>query len=176
MKHRQYDIVIAGGGASGIVAAMCAKKAAPALKIIIIEKKDSLGRKLRATGNGRCNLSNIQSKDYQETLAFFETWGIRCRIDHEGRIYPFNESAADFLAVLTTWIKQLKIEVVLNSTIKEIEQSKNGYILKTEDTIFHTKKVLMAMGGKAGPAFGSTGEGLTFARNLGHTIIRLFQF
>lgn len=87
------DICIIGGGAAGMTAAICAKEANPPLDVLLLEKKNQLGKKLLATGNGKCNLSNQACDGCGETLDFFGRLGLLTRTDSAGRIYPYTEEA-----------------------------------------------------------------------------------
>ncbi|MBQ1958841.1 MAG: NAD(P)/FAD-dependent oxidoreductase, partial [Firmicutes bacterium] len=82
-----YDIAIIGGGASGLAAAITAKRNAPSMSVAIFEKKEATGKKLSATGNGRCNLSNIKCEFIDQVIDFFMSVGISVRKDEEGRMY-----------------------------------------------------------------------------------------
>lgn len=103
----KFDIVIAGGGAAGLAAAVKAglltksPEAPSALRIALIEKKEVPGKKLSATGNGRCNLSNIACTEREEVDSFFDCLGLLTRTDEAGRMYPYSEEAGEVSALLT---------------------------------------------------------------------------
>lgn len=93
-----WDIAVIGGGAAGLAAAIEAKRTAKTLSVLLLEKNASLGRKLAATGNGRCNLSNRACAEQETVLRFFAEAGIAVR-EEDGRLYPYNEDAREVAAV-----------------------------------------------------------------------------
>ncbi len=152
-----------------MTAAICAKEENPAKNILIIEKKNQLGRKISATGNGKCNLSNAACPNVGETLAFFERLGLLTRTDEAGRIYPYTEEGAAVREVLEQRIQDLGISVMTSSEVLSIEKKEN-FVIELKNKEIHAEKVLIACGGKAGSAFGSTGDGFRFAKKLGHRV------
>lgn len=96
-----YDICIIGGGASGMTAAIAAYKTNENIKICIVEKNTELGKKILATGNGRCNLSNSRCHNNDKVLGFLGDLGIVTRTDESGRIYPYSEQGAQVRDVLS---------------------------------------------------------------------------
>ena len=167
------DICIIGGGASGMTAAICAKESNPALDIIIFEKKRiRRERKILASGNGKCNLSNQACPGVETTLEFFRHLGILTRTDAEGRLYPYTEEARAVRDALDTRLRSLGGK-------KQRRWLKFRLWRKTGDGTFTVElgnksitagKVLIACGGKAGSAFGTTGDGFRFARRFGHKV------
>lgn len=184
------DICIIGGGASGIIAAISARMENPHASICILEKSDKLGKKLLATGNGRCNFSNTSCKNSNEILNFFYELGIKSRVEEQGRIYPYSGQAQDVLNALVTYLITHDIKVNTNLPVSGLSVktksidivdsdghlnivNSDGYI----DIISGSKKisakaVLVATGGKAGPQFGCSGDGHKIARELGHTVTK----
>ena len=96
-----YDIAIIGGGASGLAAAVTAARRADNISVAVFEKKDVTGKKLSATGNGRCNISNIRCEGLEQVMDFFGSVGISVRKDEEGRFYPYGEDAGEVTSLLT---------------------------------------------------------------------------
>ena len=90
MDRKVYDICIIGGGAAGLAFAAETLRLKPGASVFIIEKNDSLGRKILSTGNGRCNLSNKACPGHEEVLRFFDSIGVITRTDDAGRIYPYS--------------------------------------------------------------------------------------
>ncbi len=180
----KFDIVIAGGGAAGLAAAVNAgllaksPEAPSVLRIALIEKKEVPGKKLSATGNGRCNLSNIACTEREEVDSFFDCLGLLTRTDEAGRMYPYSEEAGEVSALLTETAKDLNVEIMTGCQItRVVPAAEGGFILVTEgkDGTFGIRcsKLLLAMGGKSYSAFGTTGDGYSIARKLGHTVSRL---
>ena len=166
------DICIVGGGAAGMTAAICAKERNPALDILIIEKKEQMGKKILASGNGKCNLSNIRCQNFQETLAFFAHLGLLTRTDEEGRIYPYTEEARAVLMALKKRLEVLGIRTMVDSPVLSVDKEECFQIQTSKDCL-QARKLLISCGGKAGPQFGTTGDGSKLAKQLGHHVNRL---
>lgn len=154
-----------------MTAAVTAKEADPSLDILIIEKKSQMGKKILASGNGKCNLSNAACKGVEQTLHFFEELGVLTRTDSEGRIYPCTEEARSVRDALELRIQKLGVKVMTSSEVTDVEK-KEHFVIQLGNKTVTAAKVLIACGGKAGAAFGSTGDGFRFARRLGHTVNR----
>jgi predicted Rossmann fold flavoprotein len=167
------DICIIGGGAAGLAAAVTAGRENPDKSIFIIEKKDTVGKKLAATGNGKCNLTNVNCSNMAETLMFFDTLGIFTRTDEEGRVYPYCSQARDVVYALEKAAVAAGCTIKTDITVEKIEKTGNGFLIKTNGGNFEAVKVLIATGGKSAPQFGTSGDGYTFAKQLGHTVNRL---
>ncbi len=121
-----FDILIAGGGASGLAAAISAarfaKSVSPArsLRIGLLEKKEIPGKKLSATGNGRCNLSNAACGDRETVDRFFSSVGLVTRIDEAGRMYPYGEEAGEVSALLTETALSYDVKIMINCQVTQI--------------------------------------------------------
>ena len=152
-----------------MTAAIHAKETNPLLDILILEKKNQLGKKILASGNGKCNLSNVRCENVQQTLDFFSRLGVITRTDSEGRIYPYTEESRAILDALKNRIEQLGIQVRTSAEVLEIEKKKD-FILHLNTGEIHAKKVLIACGGKAGSQFGTTGDGYRLAKAFGHRV------
>lgn len=172
-----YDICIIGGGASGMVAAITAKELNKNLKIVILEKKESLGKKLLATGNGRCNITNSNCINWKETDEFFRNIGVILKEEDEGRMYPYDEDSKSVLEGLMTKIIALQVKVVTDFNVLNIKDVEDK-----DEKLFHiddgkrkviARKVLLACGGKAAPDFGTIGDGYKWAKKYGHTVTNM---
>ena len=115
------DIAIIGGGASGLAAAIEAKRTRPDFDVLIVEKKECTGKKLRATGNGRCNVSNTACSQFKQVEKWFASVGIETRTDESGRVYPYSEDASDVTQELTQLCVQLGVKILLNTCITGME-------------------------------------------------------
>lgn len=186
MKH--YHTVIIGGGAAGLAAA-CA--AGQSKSVLVIEKNERVGRKLLATGNGRCNLTNtdvsaayyhshtpkavqqiLSARSYAATLAFFNDLGLSLCED-EGRIYPYSRQASAVLDLLRLRTEACGVDFLTGAGVTRIRQAakQNSFIIELSDSEMITSHtVVIATGGKAAPATGSDGDGFKFLAALGHTI------
>ena len=148
---KKYDVAVVGGCAAGMVAAINAKRLNPKLNIVIIEKLPRIGKKILATGNGRCNLTNLVAvaSDYknsafvesvfkkyppQKVVEFFESTGLMTYADSEGRVYPRSNMAASVLDSLRCEIDGLGIDVVCDTPVTEIIK-KNGSVVVVDS--FH---------------------------------------
>lgn len=181
-------IIIVGGGASGIVAAIAAARTGA--QVMILEKMDRIGKKILATGNGRCNFTNINCRPadlnsqlegfpqevltkfgVEQTMAFFNELGILPRVESEGRAYPLSEQASSVLDVLRMELDRLKIKVVCSSPVNLIERKKEGFSVYTEDgTQYKCNTIILATGGKAGAQYGCHGDGYSIAQKFGHSL------
>ncbi len=184
-----YDVAILGGGASGMMAAIHA--AMEGVTVVILECNDSLGRKLLATGNGRCNFSNVivdetgylsddifvntlfEGFSGDDTLDFFMNIGI-IPIVKDGRLYPSSNQANSILTALTNQIKQLGIEVRNNFKVQKVDFETMYKVTSSEGRSIIAKTVVLAMGGKASEIRGSNGDGYFYAQKFGHTVEDLY--
>lgn len=181
-------ILILGGGAAGIAAAISAAETAPSgTKVTLLEGNPRIGKKLLATGNGRCNLDNMgicperyfttEPQELQrlltamgEPLQWFRDHGLMTRADSEGRVYPYSNQAADFLNLLLYWLERLGVEVRTGIRVTGITRKKDGFSVSAgRETIF-ARSVICALGGQAGPQFGTNGDGSTLAKELGFRV------
>lgn len=181
-------IAVVGGGASGMAAAISAAWTNPRARISIFEKKEKLGKKILATGNGRCNLTNrfmdtscyrgdhkkiisivLSEFGYQNTIDFFRILGLvaKSRNDY---IYPRSDQALSVVHVLQREIQRCHIGVHTDTAIHDIQKDSNGFILETSEGNYTADKVILACGGKASPSLGSDGSGYKIAKAFGHTI------
>lgn len=168
------DICIIGGGPAGMCAAISAKLQKPLLRVCILEKNQTLGKKIYATGNGKCNLSHISCPDPIDVLKFFDQVGIFTRVDDAGRMYPASEQAADVVLALQKALEAANVEVKHNNLPKSITKTEQGFEIELADETIHCKKLLIATGGKAGPQYGNLGEGYAYAKRFGHRVTRTF--
>lgn len=178
------DILVIGGGAAGLAAAIEAKKTAPGLDVLIAERLDRVGKKILVTGSGRCNLTNrnITGNDYhgsvsgiteiinetQNTEEFFRSLGVLCSADGEGRVYPYSRSAASVLSALRIKLKELGVNELCGFMVVSIDKNKNGYTVKSEDgKSVKCRRIIAACGGYASPANGTDGRALKMFRDMG---------
>lgn len=181
------QIVVLGGGAAGIVAAIAAAEALPQAKVVLLEQNQRIGKKLLATGNGRCNLDNrnlsperylssdpsvmeqmLHTIGKHHPLNWFTSHGLMTRTDAEGRVYPYSNQASDVLNLLLYWLAHSKVEVITECRVRSLKQQFKGYQVWTEDgRRFAAQAVICAFGGKAAPQFGIDGFGGQFASACG---------
>lgn len=185
---KRYDIAVVGGCASGIVAAISAKRKNPELNIVIIEKLPRIGKKILATGNGRCNLTNVNAvaSDYcnsdfvsdvlakyppQKVIGFFESMGLLTFADSEGRVYPRSNMASSVLDILRFELERLGVEIICDTPVSQIRKANGGFEINGN---ILCKKVLVSTGGKSSPSQGSDGSGYALAKQLGHSVTELY--
>ncbi len=190
MAHR--DIIIIGGGASGMMCAIKAKEKHPDKSVTIIEKQNRIGRKLLSTGNGRCNLYNTDCnnseryhgsfKDNLQTFfkacslekisAEFSKLGLSTEADNEGRVYPFSNHAASVLDVLRFKLDELGVEIICDSKVNSVIKTENGFTVSC-DKKYSCSKLVLSSGSPASPKLGSDKSGISLLEKLGHKIISL---
>ena len=168
MKEKIVYATIIGGGAAGMICACTAAEKLKDNKILILEKADRIGKKLLVTGNGKCNLSNLNaaSNNYHSEsceelinilyekysprciINFFEKNGLITYSDSEGRVYPISKYAGSVLDVLRHALNKNSVEIECKCNINKINKTKNGFEINYNDTIVKTKKLIIATGGK----------------------------
>ena len=187
---KTYDLAVIGAGPAGLMAAIVAARRG--LSVILFEKNEFVGRKILATGNGRCNLTNINISsgryhgassefvgsilkkfDQLQTINFFESLGVVLKEEDQGRIFPRSNQASTIVDTLKYALKESGVTTLTGSKVKAIEKNKDFFI-KDENSLFNAKKVIFATGGKAAFQFGSSGDGFFWARKFGHNIIPVF--
>ena len=179
-------IVIVGGGASGLIAAIAAAR--EGAFVTLIEQKDRVGKKILSTGNGRCNITNefmdiscfrgedisvvtevLNQFGYEDTIRFFEELGVMMK-NRQGYIYPISDQASTILDVLRMEVECLGIKVVLGESVQNISPLKKGFQIQTSQNVYRSDAVILATGGKASPVLGSDGSGYGLAKAFGHSI------
>ncbi|MFA5032730.1 MAG: NAD(P)/FAD-dependent oxidoreductase [bacterium] len=187
----QYEVIIIGGGASGLIAGISAARHGKNPKnILIIEKNPTLGRKITVTGNGRCNLTNTNITldkyygentkclnnifgrfSHKDTVEFFESIGIILKTEDKGRVFPITNQAITVLDLLIEEITHFRINIKTTERVNEITPINHGWKITTSKDSYQSKYIILTTGGKSYPQLGSSGEGLEFVRKLGHRIV-----
>lgn len=181
----QYDVCVVGGGAAGMAAAIAAAEGGNT--VCIIDKNKKLGKKLYATGNGRCNLANADMKDghYHSASEEYQTFLHTCMGDKpvrelsdflhsigiytrcvDGYYYPISMQASAVVWALLDRIKVLQVTTYLSETVTDIQKKKDGYHVLCNDEII-AKKVILACGGRSYPTLGGCADGARLAAKLG---------
>ena len=186
-----FDIAIIGGGPSGMMAALTAAK--NKAKVVLIEKNNILGRKLLATGNGRCNITNciIELDNYHgstpefvlpvfdqfnqnDSINFFKSINVLLKEEDRGRMFPTSNQAETVTQALSNELIAAKVLVRLNSCVKSITPNGLWQIDLEDKSTIKAKIIILTTGGKAAHHFGSSGDGLFWSKNLSHTIVPIF--
>lgn len=170
-------IGIIGAGASGMAAALAAAEN-PEVEVLVLERQSRVGRKLLATGNGRCNLTNLhaleggyhgESPDFskealtrfspEETLAWFRSLGLYTVAEPSGRVYPYSDQANSVVDVLRLAMDKPNITLVTGFTVEKIRREPEGFTLSSREDSYFCHKVIVACGGLAGSKLGGTMSG-----------------
>ncbi|WP_245600611.1 NAD(P)/FAD-dependent oxidoreductase [Sulfurospirillum arcachonense] len=181
-------IAVIGAGASGLVGAIAAAR--KGAKVCIYEKNSKIGRKILATGNGRCNITNqnIELSNFHGQQPFFVNssikrfntftckdffteLGIEMVEGQKGRLYPKSLQSSSVVELLVYECKRLGVTFYLDSEVTNITKKGEGFCLHVNEKSLHVNKVLVATGGLAMPSLGSCDSGYTFAKNFGHDIV-----
>ncbi len=163
--------IIAGAGASGLACAIRLKQNNPSNEVIVLERMSRAGKKLLATGNGRCNLSNINAPKSEKVIEFFSELGLVTKADDEGRIYPYSNQALTVLETLENECSRLGIEIITDCTVESIDKD---LCVTTDRGIFTADNVVIACGGTAQKQLGSNASGYKLLSELGHTITPIY--
>ena len=190
MAH--FDAVIIGGGASGL---MCAVQLAWGGKTAaVIEHERVIGKKLRITGKGRCNVTNncdvqtvlantvsnprfmysaLSSFSPEDTMAFFEMLGVPLKTERGNRVFPVSDNANDIADCLINTAKQAGVDFIKENAVEIIYDGERAAGVKCENDSVYAENVIVATGGKSYPKTGSTGDGYALARAAGHTVTEI---
>ncbi|MGN0484098.1 MAG: NAD(P)/FAD-dependent oxidoreductase [Lachnospiraceae bacterium] len=187
-RRKKSDIIVVGAGASGLMAAIqAARKGA---SVLVLEHKETAGKKILKTGNGKCNYTNrLQPKDayrgthpefargilkqfsVDDTIHFFQEIGIYPK-EKNGYLYPASQQASAVQEALLEEIRRLGIPILTDVGIRKIEKKQQGFFLDVKgETDYQCQCCILACGGMADPKSGSDGSGFYYCRPLGHTVI-----
>jgi hypothetical protein len=187
-----YDVIVVGGGAAGMFSAGTAARCG--LRVLLLEQNRDLGKKLRITGKGRCNVlndctpedvlknvptgsrflySSVWGFPPEAAKAFFEEIGVPLKTERGSRVFPVSDKAGDVVAALEGWMRQQGVTVVRGRAAKLI--LKDGAVrgVTTNAGNFEAPQVILATGGMSYPGTGSTGDGLRMAQQVGHTVTEI---
>ncbi len=186
-----YDVIVVGGGASGMMAA--GKATSLGKRVLLLEKNKTLGQKLRITGGGRCNITNatydtrkllenygvaapflsspFSQFGVKDTFEFFESLGLPLIVEERNRAFPRTEKATDVVNALMKYMKQGKVTIKSGTPVKNIIH-KNGKVesVAAGGVTYQAASYILATGGMSHPETGSTGDGFNWLRELGHTV------
>lgn len=190
-----YDVIIVGAGSSGLMAAVSAGQ--NGAKVLVLEKNKVPGRKLLLSGGGRCNVTNRTNRenliqhipgngkflysalnqfDQEDIVAFFESKGVALKEEDHGRMFPVTDKARTILDTLLESLDELQVTIQYKSPVQALLHDDGKIIgVKTEaGEHINAPSVVLAVGGRAYPKTGATGDGYAWAKSVGHTIERLY--
>ncbi len=194
MNSNDYDVIVVGSGAAGMIAAITTARACK--KVLLLEQLPSLGAKLKATGGGKCNLSNtlensefmnsfgrngrfmteaLNMFDHKSLIKFLDEIGVETHIPDGFRIFPTTHNSLTILTALENELEKQDIKVLCSTKVEKIVIEDD--IIKgvtTSDTAFNSSKVIVATGGLGYPMLGASGDGHVFASSVGHKITELY--
>ncbi len=184
-------VCVIGGGASGMAAALAAAED-PKVQVLLLERQARLGRKLQATGNGRCNLTNIhaleggyhgENADFsryaltqyppEETLSWFRSMGLFTVTEHSGKVYPYSDQANSVVDVLRFALEKPNIKVLTDFEVQKVRKEETGFSVSDRERTLSCDKLIVACGGLAGSKLGGTMSGYKLLGKLGHKATKL---
>ena len=185
------EIAVIGGGASGLIAAITARKAGK--KVTILERKERILKKVLVTGNGRCNLTNARASisNYfgknilsienilnnftpQNVMDFFYELGVKCNEEERGKVYPLSGQASSVVDALRFEAEKLGIKIETEFYVRKIEKDGFKFKISSEDKRkIEANRVILSTGGQSYPELGSNGSGFQLAKDFGHSITKL---
>jgi len=185
-----YDLIVIGGGPSGMMAA--GRAAERGARVLLIEKNRILGKKLLLTGGGRCNITNAEfdtraflenfpeSKDFlyspfsqfsvKDTFDLFERLGLPLVVEDEGRAFPGTQSAIDVRDTLERYMREGGVEIRRGAKVVSVQKKGEWEVGTADSLFFRARQLIIATGGVAAPETGSTGDGFRWLRELGHEV------
>ncbi len=188
MNDLSFDIAVIGGGASGLMAALAAHGTNPALRIGVLEKLPRVGKKLMATGNGRCNLTNVNASpaDYHGDVAFmesamrrfpplavlerFKAFGVYPLVEDSGRVYPMSGQASSVLDALRLSLAEAGVEEICECEAVSLEPGPFWRIRAKDGRTICARRVILAAGGMTAPSLGGGASGYRLLEALGHRV------
>jgi predicted Rossmann fold flavoprotein len=195
--ERQYDVIVIGGGPSGLMASVSAAQLGA--RVLLIDKGSKLGRKLAISGGGRCNVTNRADTeeiikhipgngrfmyspfsvfDNEDIIDFFENLGISLKEEDRGRMFPVNDKAITVVRTLLEQIRTLNVDIRTETGVADVlydhAAGKVTGVKLTSGSEISAPNVIVAVGGKSVPHTGSTGDGYPWAKKAGHTVTDLY--
>ncbi|OHE00783.1 MAG: flavoprotein [Sulfurimonas sp. RIFCSPLOWO2_12_36_12] len=191
--NKKYDLIVVGAGAAGMMAAITAAR--DGRSVLLLEKLSQIGAKLKATGGGRCNLTNTLSNedfmakfgrngrfmqdalelfDYKALTHFFKEIGVETHAPDGFRVFPTSHSSSTIIEALLNEMQKVGVEVLTSQKVQKLLHTENRITgVESNHEIFYAKNVVVATGGLGYPALGAEGDGYEMAKELGHKITEL---
>jgi len=190
----KYDLIVIGAGAAGMMTAITAARAGRS--VLLLEKLSKIGAKLKATGGGRCNLTNtldnetfmshfgrdgrfmtpaLDAFDYKALITFFKEIGVESHAPDGFRVFPLTHSSSTIIHAMQDEMQRLGVKVLCSQRVVSLEHNGEQIIgVKTESNTFEAKNVVIATGGKGYPLLGAEGDGYPLAESVGHKVTELY--
>lgn len=196
-KYNHFDLVIIGGGAAGLMSAVSAIETNPEIRILLIERNGELGKKVKISGGGRCNvttgiqdiktvlqkyprggkflISAMHGFPPASMMDWVESHGVPLKTEDDMRVFPVSDNSEDVVGIFEKILQQSKAKVYLGSSVDRVDKTKEGFsvMLRGDDIPVTSDKLIITTGGQAYRDTGSTGDGYAFAQALGHSITSL---
>lgn len=191
-ENRVFNVIVIGGGPAGIMASISAAKENK--NVLLLEKLPKIAAKLKATGGGKCNLTNtLSTEDFMAKFGkngrfmshaleafnandlrdFFTSIGVETIARDGFRVFPLDHSSSIILKALDDELERLKVKVDCSVEIQTIQKEDDIFIINSQSNIYKTKNIILATGGLGYPTLGATGDGYIYAKNFGHEITSL---
>jgi predicted Rossmann fold flavoprotein len=186
----QRDVAVVGAGAAGLAAAIFARRANPALDVLVLDGAAKPGAKILVSGGSRCNVTNavvadtdfwggrrsiirrvLRGLSVDETIAFFADLGVSLHEEAGGKLFPDSNSARDVLNALLCGLQDSGAQLAAGTRVEAIRRDEQAFVLETSRGSVRAHAVVLATGGRSLPKTGSDGAGYAFARALGHTLV-----
>ena len=191
-ENRVFDVIVIGGGPAGIMASISAAKEDKS--VLLLEKLSKIAAKLKATGGGKCNLTNtlsteefmakfgkngrfmshaLEAFNANDLRDFFASIGVETIARDGFRVFPLEHSSGIILKALDDELERLKVKVDCSVDIQTIQKKDDIFIITSQSNIYKTKNIILATGGLGYPTLGATGDGYIFAKEFGHEVTSL---
>ncbi len=188
-----WDVIVVGAGPAGMMAA--GKAASRGLRVLLLEKNETVGNKLSITGGGRCNITNMEFDTrallahygdaapflfspfaqcgVQDTVTFFKAHGMTFSVEDRKRAFPKSERASDVTRLMETYARESGVEIRTKTPVRSIHMREGAVVgVLTDNGILSATTYIIASGGTSRPETGSTGDGMSWFETLGHTVAK----
>jgi predicted Rossmann fold flavoprotein len=186
-------VVIIGGGPAGMIAAITAANKHEGIEVLLLEKNEKLGKKLFITGKGRCNITNVTdvptllanivsnpkflysafySFDAYSSIDFFESNGLKTKIERGNRLFPVSDKSSDVIRVFEDALKKAKVKIKLNTEVISVSKTDNVFTINIKNGTYEADYVIIATGGVSYTQTGSTGDGYKIAKAFKHGLVQ----
>jgi predicted Rossmann fold flavoprotein len=191
IQHSSYDVAVVGVGAAGLMAAIFSARRGA--RVVALDSASKIGAKILISGGGRCNVTHdvvtaadfngsrnaiakvLRTFDVPETVAFFESLGVRLKREETGKLFPVSDRARDVVEALLGAARAAGVEIVTGARVNGLSVVGDRFSVSTTDNRqLTTRRVVLAAGGKSVPKTGSDGSGYALARALGHSVTKTF--